>query len=234
MTAGKYPGRVSIGLLSVVLLSSATVWGYQAFCAPVTGSSPLPLPRLDQHFFTLWTVQATIAAMIYPIVIGFVALLLQRRHSAKASLQIYLHDSAAILAGLSALFLVFAMGVQYFFIAMAGKQVLANWLILDGIWFLVNVVGVIWFLARTFDYLRPERRADIVRDYTINHVWPAEMRRNLEYNFFHRAIDYGWLPGPSYGDEESNSNTAILIDPARGVHGRCSGQGREERQMVHP
>ena len=216
MTADKYPGRVSIGLLSVVLLSSATVWGYQAFCAPVTGSSPLPLPRLEQHFFTLWTVQATIAAMIYPIVIGFVALLLQRRHSAKASLQIYLHDSAAILAGLGALFLVFAMGVQYFFIAMAGKQVLANWLIFDGIWFLVNVVGVIWFLARTFDYLLPEKRANIQRAYAINHVLPAEMRRNLEFYLFLGAIDYGWLPGPSYGEEESNSNTAILIDPLLG------------------
>ena len=216
MTAGKYPGRVSIGLLSVVLLSSATVWDYQAFCAPVTGSPPLPLPRLEQYFFTLWTVQATIAAMIYPIVIGFVALLLQRRHSAKVSLQIYLHDSAAILPGLSALFLVFAMGVQYFFIAMAGKQVLTNWLIFDGIWFLVNVVGVIWFLARTFDYLRPEKRANIQRAYAINHVLPAEMRRNLEFYLFLGAIDYGWLPGPSYGEEESNSNTAILIDPLLG------------------
>ena len=187
-------------------------WGYKAYYAPVTGSTPSTLPGLEQHFFTLWTVQATIAAMIYPIVIGFVALLLQRRHSAKASLQIYLHDSAAILTGLSALFLVMAMGVQHIFTVMFGIQVLANWLILDGIWFLINIVGVIRFLAHTFDYLRPERRADILRAYAINHVWPEEMRRNLENTLFQEAIDYGWLPGPSYGDKESNSDTAILIN----------------------
>ena len=79
--------------------------------------------------------------------------------------------------------------------------------------FLANILGVIRFLYRTFDYLRTERRAKIQRAYAINHIWPAEIRRNLEYNFFLGAVDYGWLPGPSYGDEGSNSSTEILIDP---------------------
>jgi hypothetical protein len=64
------------------------------------------------YFNGLWTVQATIVALVYPIVIAFVTLLLQRRHNAKARLYIYLHDSGAVYAGLSALFLVFTMGVQ--------------------------------------------------------------------------------------------------------------------------
>lgn len=96
---------------------------------------------------------------------------------------------------------------------MVGESTLGKWLILDGIWFLANILGVIWFLARTFDYLRPERRADIMRAYAINHVWPVEMRRNLEYHLFLGAIHYGWLPGPIYGDNESDSNTAILPGP---------------------
>ena len=150
--------------------------------------------------------------MVYPIVIGFVTLLLQRRHSAKASLQIYLHDSAATLTGLSALFLVMTMGVQSLFIAVTEIQTLVEWLILDSLWFLANILGVVWFLTRTFGYLRPERRADIVRAYAINHVWPAVLRRNLEDYRFHTAIESGWLPGPSYGDEGNNSNTAILIN----------------------
>ena len=213
ITAGKNPKRLSFGLLIAVLLTLAAAWGYQTFLAPVTGVQPSPLPELEQYFFTLWTVQATVAAMIYPIVIGFVTLLLQRRHSAKASLQIYLHDSAALPTGLSALFLVIAMGVQYLFIDVAGKQVFVYWLLFDVLWFLINITGVIRFLVCTFNYLRPEQRAEIVRAYAINHVLPAEMRRNLEYNFFHRAVDYSWLPGPSFGEEENNSNTVILIDP---------------------
>lgn len=203
-----------MGSFRTVLGSSLVFWGnmgYHAYCAPATDNPLSSLSMSEQHFFALWTIQATIAAMVYPIVIGFVTLLLQRRHSAKASLQIYLHDSAAILTGLGALFLVMAMGVQYFFITGAGKQVLANWLILDGVWFLVNSVGVIRFLVRTFGYLRPEQRANIVRAYAINHIWPAEMHRNIEYNLFTGAIGYGWLPGPGFGSESTNSNTAILI-----------------------
>ena len=235
IAAGKHPVWVPFGLFWITLLLSAAAWGYQVFCMPLTGSPPSSLFGLErQRFFTLWTIQATIAAMIYPIVIGFVALLLQRRHSAKASLQIYLHDSAAILTGLSALFLVMAMGVQYFFITITGKQVLAKWLILDGIWFLANILGVIRFLTGTFDYLRPERRADIVRAYAINHVWPEEMRRNLKYHLFLGAIDNGWLPGPNYRAEGSITNTAILTDP----YGRYMGdvqvtEQKKDKWYIH-
>lgn len=168
-------------------------------------------PGLDQDFFSIWTVQATIAAIVYPIVIGFVSLLLQRRHTAKVSLQIYLDISAAILTGLSALFLVMAMGVQFLFLSKIDTTVLFYWLVLDGIWFLFNIAGVIWFLYQTFKYLQPELRANIQRAYVINFIWPKEMRRNLENFRFHNAISYGWLPGPSYEDVESNSISAIII-----------------------
>ena len=227
--AGNRPVRYPLGLFSVVIMLSATIWGFHALSALISVETAPPAPVVDSRFYTLWTVQAAIAAMIYPIVIGFVSLLLQRRHSAKASLHVYLHDSAAILTGLSALLLVAAMATQFFFISTAGNAVLTDWLILDGVWFLLNILGVIWFLARTFDYLRPERRADIMRAYAINHVWPAEMRRNLEYHLFCGAVHYGWLPGPGYGDDNNNSSTAILPSPVgRGmgsvqVAGKCKG-----------
>ncbi|MBZ0070857.1 MAG: hypothetical protein K8I04_03900 [Gammaproteobacteria bacterium] len=213
IAAGEHPVRIPLELLSIVIGLSATVWAYHALTTLVSSDPVLSPPNIQEHFSTLWTVQAAIAAMIYPIVIGFVTLLLQRRHSAKASLHIYLHYSAAILTGLSALFLVATMGVQFVFIPIASESVVFQWLILDVAWFLVNILGTIWFLARTFDYLRPERRAEIMRAYAINHVWPAELRSNLEYNLFCGAIHYGWLPGPVYGDEENESNTAIIPSP---------------------
>ena len=166
IVAGKHPVAAPFGLLLVVLLLSAVSWGsYYAFCAPATCSLSV-FPTISEHHFPfLWTTQATIAAMIYPIVIGFVTLLLQRRHSAKASLQIYLHDSAAIVTGLSALFLVTAMNIQFFFIEMIEEPVQVIWMILDGTWFLINILGVIRFLYRTFDFLRTEERTNIVRTY---------------------------------------------------------------------
>ncbi len=90
IAAGKHPVRVPLKLFSVALLLSAAMWGYHALTALVLSDPPSPPSGMRQHFFTLWTVQAAIAAMIYPIVIGFVTLLLQRRHSAKASLHIYI------------------------------------------------------------------------------------------------------------------------------------------------
>lgn len=59
---------------------------------------------------TLWSVQATIAALAYPIVIAFVAVLLQRRAAAKLSLQLYLRESAALTAGISSIALVATNG----------------------------------------------------------------------------------------------------------------------------
>ena len=211
ISAGNRPLRYPILLFFVIIGLSGAIWGFQALYPLSSVATVTPVPDVNSRFYILWTVQATVAAMIYPIVIGFVSLLLQRRHSAKASLHIYLHDSAAILTGLSALFLVAAMAIQFLFLPIAGNAVLAYWLVLDGVWFLFNILGAAWFLARTFDYLRPERRADIIREYTINHVWPAEMRSNLQYHLFVKAIDYDWLPGPCYGNYNKKSNTAILL-----------------------
>ena len=213
ISAGKRPVRVPRVLFSVALALSALAWGYHALTALLLSYPPRLLSGIEQHFFTLWTVQAAIAAMVYPIVIGFVTILLQRRHSAKASLEIYLHDSAAILTGLSALFLVATMGIQFFFLSAASVAVVADWLILDASWFILNVLGVIWFLARTFDYLRPERRADIIRAYAINYVFPKEVHRNLEYNLFLGAVHYGWLPSPDYGEKNSELKPTILLGP---------------------
>lgn len=211
IAAGKRPVLFPLDILSVVLALSAAIGGYHALTALFSVHPSPPNSDMKERFFALWTVQSAVAAMIYPIVIGFVTLLLQRRHSAKSSLHIYLHDSAAILTGLSALFLVAAMGIQFFFLSLISEQALGYWLLLDSLWFLANILGVIWFLGRTFDYLRPERRADIICAYAINHILPAEIRHNLEAHLFSGAIYYSWLPGPSYGDSEVNSKITILL-----------------------
>ena len=144
IVAGNRPLLYALCLFSFAVVLSATIWGCHAHSSRFSVEASMTSLHVDGRFYALWTVQAAVAAMIYPIVIGFVSLLLQRRHSAKASLHIYLHHSAAILTGLSALFLVAAMAIQFFFLALAGDAVLGKWLILDGVWFLFNILGVIW------------------------------------------------------------------------------------------
>lgn len=180
----------------------------------------LPQPSsLLQYFLALWAVQSTVAAMVYPIVIGFVSLILQRRHSAKANLQIYFNYSAAILTGISAIFLVLTMGLQLLLDSIFESLNLIIWFYTDAIWFLLNIIGVIWFLTQTFVFLRPERRAEIQRAYALNCIWPVELRLNLESNRFSGASDCGWLPGPRFDSSYNNSTTSILMSPLGGSMG---------------
>ena len=232
ISAGNRPLRYPILLFFVIIVLSGAIWGFQALYPLSSVATVTPAPDVNNRFYILWTMQATVAAMIYPIVIGFVSLLLQRRHSAKASLHIYLHDSAAILTGLSALFLVAAMAIQFLFLPIVDNAVLDYWIILDGVWFLFNILGAVWFLAHTFDYLRPERRADIIREYAINHVWPAEMRSNLQYRLFVNAINCSWLPGPSYFDDKKGANTKILLGPLGHSKGNIQVTGKYKATQI--
>jgi hypothetical protein len=165
------------------------------------------------YFSTLWTIQATLAALVYPIVIGFISVLLQSRQSAKARLRIYLTDSAAVLTGLSALFLVLSLAIQYMFIVKVHGSVLIGWILVDSTWFVCNCVGIIYFLFRTFEFIRPDIQNQIITKYAVNVAWPEQIKRSLKYNFFSGAQDYGILPGPIFGRDEIKKEPHILLHP---------------------
>lgn len=168
------------------------------------------LENILSYFVGLWSVQAAIVALVYPIVIAFVTLLLQRRHNAKARLYIYLHDSAAIYAGLSALFLTAVMGVQYLLLPQFALAQAASWVLIDSVWFTWNSIATIWFLYRTFEFLRPDVRAGITTRYTVNIAWHNEVLRNLQYHAFGVASANNWLPGPAYGSNDADEKPSIL------------------------
>ena len=165
------------------------------------------------YFSTLWTIQTTLAALVYPIVIGFISVLLQSRHSAKARLRIYLTDSAAVLTGLSSLFLVVSMAIQYMLIVKVHGGVLIGWILVDSIWFVCNCFGTIYFLYRTFEFLRPDIQNQIIAKYAVNVAWPEQIKRSLKFNFFYGAQDYGILPGPIFGKDEIKKEPHILLHP---------------------
>lgn len=48
-----------------------------------------------------WTVQATLVALVYPIVLSFIALMLQRKAHSSVALRVYVLDSAVVPAGAS-------------------------------------------------------------------------------------------------------------------------------------
>jgi hypothetical protein len=136
------------------------------------------------YFSTLWSVQATLAALAYPIVIAFVAVFLQRRPAADSFMHLYMLTSGALAAGLSSLVLVVVMGAQYVAMPYFGASVLLQCGALDSIWFLLNAVLTAHFLFRTVEFLRPDVQLSIVRRYVANVALPREVRRLYLFQVF--------------------------------------------------
>lgn len=163
------------------------------------------------YFTTLWGIQATIAALVYPFVISFVTLLLQRSPASKAFLQIYLIDSGALVAGLSSLFLVLSMTVEYMLLSTYSLGYAVTWVAVNTVWFFYNVVLTIWFLFRTVEFLRTDFQMEVVRRYAINVALPREVANLLRFQFFANAQQNGWVPGPDYLDDEAEGKPQVLM-----------------------
>lgn len=161
------------------------------------------------YFIGLWSVQAAIAALVYPIVIAFVTVLLQLSNNAKADLYIYLHDSSATPAGLSALLLIVAMGLQYVGLPYVPKETVFAWSVIDALWFAFNTAITIRFLLHTFDFILPSKRDDIVRRYAINVAWPAEVRAHLAKHIFLTSTAAGLIPGPNYAEQKGDAPSVL-------------------------
>ena len=173
------------------------------------------------YFSAPWSVQAAVAALVYPIVLAFVTLVLQRRN-AKSILHIYLHDSAALISGLMALFLLIFMGVQYLFLIVIPIEVAISWIIVDSAWLAVNLGLTSFFLYRTFQFVRPAGRARSIRQYTVNIAWPKELAEHLRRLFFFQAVENNLLPGPSYGRQENEIGPAVWLGPGSSGFGTCA------------
>ncbi|MDD9997659.1 MAG: hypothetical protein OXQ89_07935 [Rhodospirillaceae bacterium] len=173
------------------------------------------------YLSTMWAVQATVLALVYPIVIAFVTLLVQRLHLGHSVLHIYLQDSGALLSGSNALMLLLLIGFQYFIAPWTSAVVLLIWAHISAFWLLFNIGFSAMFLYRTFEFLRPARRAQTVMRYALNVAWPAEMERHLRVHLFDRAVEEGLLPGPPDGEPDQSGPTVWM-----GVTGQIATDSR--------
>jgi hypothetical protein len=232
--AGEHPIRFSLSLLGLLLVGSLF-----AFVMPAATFVPNWTEWKDAenlaHFSTLWAVQTTLAALVYPIVIAFVTVYLQRRPGAEAFVQLYVLDSGALAAGLSSLTLVVVMGAQYVLLPYSGASRLRDWAAFDAVWFLLNAVLTACFLFRTVDFLRPEVQSRVIRRYTINVALPREVYRLNLFQVLAQAQSKGWLPGPSYLDTAAPDGPRIVL--SRLSFGKGQPQGmfrfREPSRLVN-
>jgi hypothetical protein len=176
------------------------------------------------HFTTVWTVQATLAALVYPIVISFVAVYLQRRPAAEAFIHLYMLDSGALAAGLSSLALVVVMGVQYLMLSTWGTESLPGWAAIDTAWFVLNAALTTFFLFRTVEFLRPEVQTSVIQRYTVNVALPRDVQRLNSFQVLAGSIAKGWFPVPSYGDDDAPEGPRLLIGRYGFREGTVQGQ----------
>lgn len=184
---------------------------YWLFHYTVSKSNTDSLADRVAYFTAVWSIQAALIGLVYPIVIGFVTLLLARQRSSSAALPIYLHDSAAQLAGASSLLLVVAMGIQYVQIPYVDSTTAFNWTVLDATWFLVNGALTFHFLVRTYQFIKPTTRFEITRRYMVGVAWPNEVRRHLAALIFRAATHENLVPGPAYGDKHDGVRASVLM-----------------------
>ena len=196
-----YPLRWMLWYLALSLLVVANAWvWWRAYhlCPSLPGFVWLNhvaegMPHSAFGYFTaVWTIQATLAGLVYPIVISFVAILLQRRYNGKAILHIYLADSGAIPSGLSSLALVGVMGAQYLSIPVTPRSVITLVGVFDGSLFVFNVILAVTFLYRTFKFIRPDGRAQVIIQYALSVAWPEEFKKYRAAHLFEQYCNkYG-------------------------------------------
>jgi hypothetical protein len=163
------------------------------------------------NFSTIWTIQATLAALVYPIVISFVAVYLQRRPAADAFIHLYMLDSGALVAGISSLTLLVAMGTQFLVMSAWGNSYVSSLVVIDTFCFVLNAAMTTFFLFRTVEFLRPDLQARIIQRYTINVALPRDLHRfNSDY-VLDSAINHGWFSVPSFLDDSAPKGPRLLI-----------------------
>ncbi|WP_155831840.1 hypothetical protein [Hylemonella gracilis] len=183
------------------------------------------------HFTTVWTIQATLAALVYPIVISFVAVYLQRRPAAEAFIHLYMLDSGALAAGLSSLALVVVMGLQYLMLSTWGTESLPGWATIDTAWFVLNAALTTFFLFRTVEFLRPEVQARVIQRYTVNVALPRDVQRLNSFQLLAGGIAKGWFPVPSYGDDKAPEGPRLQIGWSGFREGAVQGELHLQSQM---
>ncbi|RFB65758.1 hypothetical protein DZB54_23295 [Herbaspirillum sp. 3R-3a1] len=177
------------------------------------------------YFTALWSIQATLAALVYPFVISFVTVFLQRRPAAEAFVHIYILDSGGLVAGLSSITLVIVMAIQYALIPRYGTTLIKHTAILDAVWFFVNAILTLYFLYRTVEFLRPVVQMQGVKRYLLGVALPREIARIAIPHVLEQAPSNGWLPIPVPDFENLNQETEPRIWISRYSYRKGDVQG---------
>ena len=186
--------RLFVRCLIIFSLLILLAIGWRSYTPwPIEAYFQMPEDALER----LLTLQATLAALTYPIVLALVRILFQRSWT-DLRVQVYLAYSGALLAGASALLAIAAITI---FVVLAQHNVspfinaIAKLTFLA--WFLTNIALTAFFVYRSLRYLDPTEQQRSLLLYTITTIWPDELQRRLMQLRLRHAPDWDWPPNAS-------------------------------------
>lgn len=161
---------------------SCTILAFVCLPAPYPAWAVLSFPHLPDDythaafFGTIWTVQATLIALVYPIVLTFVPILLQRRASSRFALAFYMRDSAVLPAGTSSLALLIVLSLQYLVAYYMPRDLFLFGAVLDGIWLLANIGMTGYFLVKTVRYVEEDVGEATYRRLSLSYILWSDLQ----------------------------------------------------------
>jgi hypothetical protein len=198
------------------LAAAAVLWAcIAASLLALAKSWYLPLKTWGQsdlltYFGTAWSVQATVVALVYPLVVSFVTLLLQRRATAKVALTAYLLETGVKPSGASSFALLVLMTLQYMVLSWMSIQQVQALMVANVAWLAVNLFLTGWFLARTAQYLQDERQVQTLLWLTQCITLPREVRSYAMGLLLQNAQKQGWVPATDLSDESSKPKVLLF------------------------
>ena len=160
---------------------------------------------------TIFRAQVTMLGIIFPVIIGFVAILLQGKPYNEPVWKIYKHNSGFVFAIFSflALTIVFVL-YQLFRSWWLSDQVSIAASISIACWFIVNLLLSGWFFGKTIQFLSPSRRLEAVTKYIINEMPPYAMQVEHFNQEWAKYVNERMAAGLDPSEPPPISNLSIL------------------------
>lgn len=133
--------------------------------------------------------QLTIIGIVYPMVVGLVSVIFQRKSARKIVHAAYQTYSGFMLAGLSGLCLSGFMLCGLLLRTFVGNY---NYGIICGIsiiWMILNISLSVWFFVQSLNILADEKRERMVLRYLTADIMSAHIKKRLHNNFLTKPVE---------------------------------------------
>lgn len=145
-----------------------------------------PFPLKSEHWVEIiklndliFSGQLTIIGLIFPLVIGFVGILIKDDTANKSLWRIYSRYSGFLLVGFSSLFLIILMSLLKYFTPFTSNSLEVSFALSIATWFIFNIFLVVWLIHSTFNFIRLEKRSEVILKYATNIIIIREIKKRL-------------------------------------------------------